>query len=67
MQYRHQLWHFGHFDLLRQIDPNRTADNHRDDDPAHVAGIRPENGGDQRNRHPCDTKQIAPLGRFMAR
>ena len=67
MQHRHQLRHFGHLDLLGQIDADRAADDHGDDDPANVAGIRPQNGGDQRDRHAGDAEQVALLRRFMAR
>ena len=67
VQHRHQFRHFGHLDLLRQIDADRTADDHGDDDPADVAGIRPQNGGEQRDRHTGDAEQVALLRRFMTR
>ncbi|MNI56602.1 hypothetical protein D3C73_1116160 [compost metagenome] len=67
VQHRHQFRHFGHFDLLGQIHADGTTDDHRDNDPAHVTGIRPEDGGDQRDRHPSHAEQVTLLGRFMAR
>ena len=65
VQNRHQLRHLGHFNAFRQANTNRTADDHRHQDPRHVAGVRPEDGGDQRNRHPGDTKVIPLLRRFV--
>ena len=65
VQNRHQLRHLGHFHALRQANTNRPADDHRHQDPRHVAGIRPEDGRNQRNRHPGDTEVIPLLGGFM--
>jgi hypothetical protein len=33
-----QLRHLGHFHALRQANTNRAADDHRHQDPRHVAG-----------------------------
>ncbi|MNT10735.1 hypothetical protein D3C72_1455800 [compost metagenome] len=65
VQNRHQLWHFGHFDAFCQTNTNRAADDHRHQNPRHVARIRPENRCDQRDRHTGDTKVVTPLRRFV--
>ena len=67
VQYGNQLWHFGHFDFLRQIDTNGTTDHHGNDDPANVAGIWAKDGSDQRNGHPDYAKNVTLLGRFVFR
>ena len=65
VQNRHQLRHFGHFNFLRQANTNRAADDHRQQDPRHVAGIRPEDGRNQCDSHPGNTVVVALLGRFV--
>ena len=65
VQHGNQLRHFGHFDFLRQANTNRAADNHRQDDPRHVAGIRPENGRQQRDSHPGHPEQVTLLRGFV--
>ncbi len=65
MQYRHQFRHFGHFDFTRQVNADAAANNHGDDNPADIAGMRPDNCRQQRNRHAADTKQIALLRGFV--
>ncbi len=65
VQDRHQLRHFGHLNFLRQMNTNRATNNHRYDDPGNITGIRPKDGGDQRNRHPGDTKAVPLLRGFM--
>ena len=65
VQNRHQLRHLGHFDFLRQTNTDSAADDHRQQDPRDVAGVRPKDGGNQRNRHPGDTKVISLLRRFV--
>ena len=46
MQDRHQFWHFGHFNFLRQTDTNCPTNNHRQQDPANITRIRSKNGCD---------------------
>ncbi len=65
VQHRHQLRHLGHFQFLRQANTNRPTDNHRQQDPRYVAGIRPEDGCDQGNRHTGDAVVVALLRRFV--
>ena len=65
VQNGNQLRHLGHFNAFRQTNTNRAADDHRHQDPRHVAGVRPKDGGNQRNRHPGDTKVISLLRRFV--
>ncbi|CCK14385.1 hypothetical protein BN136_395 [Cronobacter universalis NCTC 9529] len=59
VQNRHQLRHFGHFNAFSKANTDSPADRHRDDYPAHIAGVWPENSGDQRDRHPRDAEQVA--------
>ncbi len=65
VQDRHQLRHFGHFNAFCETNTDGSTDNHRHQNPRHVAGVRPEDGGNQRNRHPGDTKVIPLLRRFV--
>ncbi len=65
VQDRHQLRHLGHLNAFRQTNTNRPTDDHRHQDPGNVAGIGSEDGGNQRNRHPGDTKVITLLRRFV--
>ena len=61
VQHRHQLRHFGHFNFLRQTDTDGATDNHRQQDPRDVAAVRPQDGGDQRDRHPGNAEVVALL------
>ncbi len=65
VQNRDQLRHLGHLNFFRHADANRAANNHGDQNPCHVAGIRPKNGRQQRDRHPGNTEVIPLAGRFM--
>ncbi|MNV11805.1 hypothetical protein D3C71_1023840 [compost metagenome] len=65
VQNRDQLWHLGHFHTFRQTNTNRTTDDHRHQDPRDVTGIRPEDGGNQCDRHTRDTKVVPALRRFV--
>ncbi|CST45738.1 Uncharacterised protein [Shigella sonnei] len=46
VQDRHQFWHFGHFNFLRQTDTNCPTNDHRQQDPANITRIRSKNGCD---------------------
>ncbi len=65
VQDRYQLRHFGHLNALSQTDTDSATDDHRHQDPRHVAGVRPEDGGNQGDRHPGNTKVVALLRGFM--
>ena len=67
VQDSHQLRHLGHLDLFRQTNTDRPADHHREDDPTDVAGVRPQNRGDQGDSHPGDAEIVALLRRFVFR
>ncbi|CCJ98050.1 hypothetical protein BN130_584 [Cronobacter malonaticus 507] len=68
VQNSHQLRHFRHFDTFSKANTDSSADRHRDDYPAHVAGVWPKNGGNQRNRHPRDAEQVAlPRGLVLCK
>ena len=67
VQDSHQLRHLGHLDLLRQTNTDRPADHHRKNNPADVAGVRPQDGSDQGNGHPGDAEIVALLRRFVFR
>ncbi len=67
VQNRHQLWHFRHFDFLRQANADSAANDHRQQDPDHITAVRAKYSGNQRNRHTADTENITPLRGLMTR
>ena len=61
VQNRDQFRHFCHFDFLRQTNPDSAANDHRQQDPDDISAVRAKDGGNQRNRHAADTKNIPAL------